>query len=245
MKSLTLKIRLIITLAVVVLVIGGIILLRQKPAWWQPEIQAKRYPHKHLPPSEWEPRAKLNADTYALHNGETLADVAVLRYGHQKYAGVIKLCNHIEDETHIEAGSNLHLPDMSAILAEEGVTKVAAGEVELILCSRAKYDKVVDQLLALRLHANGSYETPEPLKLELLEAADDLQTATENLKASKAGMSGVPKSMIGQLEQGMTGMRDLAWGNNADPNSYDIDMVQQRYALALAYAVIWAREGFK
>jgi len=245
MKSLNLKIPLIITIAVVVLVIGGIILLRQKPARLQPEIQAKRYPHKHLPPSEWEPRAKLNAVGYTLRKDETLAAIARQRYGHQKYSGVIKLCNRIEDETHIEVGSNLRLPDMSAILAEEGVTKVAAGEVELILCSRAKYDKVVDQLLALRVHANGSYETPEALKRELLEAADDLQTATENLKGSRPGVSGVRKSMIGQLEQVMTGMRDLAWGDNADPNAYDIDIVQQRYALALAYAVIWAREGFK
>lgn len=40
-------------------------------------------------------------------------------------------------------------------------------------------------------------------------------------------------------------MRDLAEGDHSDPNGYDIDIVQQKYAFALAYAIIWAREGFK
>lgn len=244
MKSLGLK-PLIISLGVGLFLIGGIILVHQKPSWWQPKLQPKRYPHSHLPSSEWEPTAKLDALTYILRKDETLAGVAALRYGHRNYYRVIKLYNHIEDEGHIEAGSVLRLPNISVILTEEGLSKVAAGEVELILCSRAKYDKVVGQLWALRVNADDSYVVPEVVKRELLEAADDLQQATERLKASKTGVSRVPGSMIGQLEQSMTGMRDLAWGEHADPNGYDIDLVQQRYALALAYSIIWAREGFK
>ena len=30
-----------------------------------------------------------------------------------------------------------------------------------------------------------------------------------------------------------------------DSYGYDIDMVQQRFALALTYAIMWARDGFK
>jgi hypothetical protein len=30
-----------------------------------------------------------------------------------------------------------------------------------------------------------------------------------------------------------------------DSYGYDIDMVQQRFALALTYSIIWARDGFK
>ena len=244
MKSDVFKASLIVSSAVGVLVIGGIILVRQKTASSQPKLHAEHYPHKHLASSEWEARAKLHSVAYTLRKDETLASVARLRYGHQNYFRVIKLYNHIEDENHIQSGLVLRLPDLSTILAEEGLMKVAAAEVELILCSRAKYDKVVDQLWALRVHADGSYAVPEGVKQELLEAADDLQQATERLKASKAGVSRVPGSMIGQLEQSMTGMRNLAWGEHADPNGYDIDMVQQRYALALAYAIVWAREGF-
>jgi len=182
---------------------------------------------------------------YTLRRDETVASFAALRYGHQYYYHVIKLYNHIEDEGHIETDSTLRLPDISVILSEEGFTKVAARELELILCSRAKYDKVVDRLWALRIQADSSYVIPEAVKLELLEAADDLQQATESLKASKAGVSRMPGRMIGQLEQSMTGMRDLARGEHSDPNGYDIDMVQQRYALALTYAIIWARAGFR
>lgn len=242
MKSLALKSSLVISFAVGLLIIGGIILVRQKQGRLQPTLQAKRYTHEHLAMSAWEPKAKLHADTYKLRNDETLASVAKLRYGHQNYAGVIKLYNHIEDELHLEAGTTLRVPDISAILAEEGVTKAIAAEVELILCSRAKYDNVKDKLGTLQAQVDGTYAVPEDVKRELREAADDLQQATVNLKATKAG--GVPKSMIGQLEQCMQLMRELALGH-LDSYGYDIDVVQQRYALALAYAIIWARVGFK
>jgi hypothetical protein len=84
---------------------------------------------------------------------------------------------------------------------------------------------------------------PQKIKQELLEAADDLQQATESLKRNKPGTTRPPAKMIGQLESAMNGMRQLAEGT-IDDNGYDIDMVQQRYGLALSYAIIWAREGF-
>lgn len=228
---------------VVFLVVFGTVTSCQKPATVQP--QPTRYPHEHLQTSALEPNAELRTVDYKLPNGETLAGVAKLRYGHQHYSSVIKLYNHLDDERQVAADHALRLPDMSAILAEEGLTKVAAHEMALILCSRAKYDKVVKQLWTLRVQANGNYQVPEDVRRELLEAADDLQQATESLKQLRPGVTGVPTRMIGQLEQSMNGMRDLAHGNHSDPNGYDIDMVQQRYALALTYAIVWARDGFK
>ena len=236
MKFLSWKSVVITSFALCLLVAGGLILFRQKRAIPRPEV--KRYPHEHLQTSALEPRAELHTIDYKLPNGETLSGVAKLRYGHRNYYRVIKVYNHLEDEAQVAADSPLRLPDMSAILAEEGVTKVAAQEVTLILCSRAKYDKVVDQLWTHR------GQLSEDIKRELREAADDLQQATESLKQTKPGVSGVPVKTIGQLEQAMFGMQDLANGY-FDRNGYDIDMVQQRYALALTYAIIWAREGFK
>ena len=77
----------------------------------------------------------------------------------------------------------------------------------------------------------------------MFEAADDLQQATESLKVIKPGVGGVPSRMIGQLEQCMNEMRGLT--EHLDSYGYDIDMVQQRFALALMYAITWARDGFK
>lgn len=105
MKSSALKVSLITGLALSVLVLGGIVLIRQKPAWLRHTPQAKRYPHEHLNTSEWEPKAKVDAVAYTLRSDETLASVAALRYGHQYYFHVIKLYNHIEDEGHIETDS--------------------------------------------------------------------------------------------------------------------------------------------
>lgn len=223
--------------------LGAVIVSCRKPATVQP--QSTRYPHEHLQNSALEPNAQLQTIDYKLRNDETLASVAKRRYGHQHYYPVIKLYNHLEDERQIAADYPIRLPEMAVILAEEGLTKVVAQELTLILCSRAKYDRVVKQLWALRTESTSNYQVPEDVRRELLEAADDLQQATESLKQIRPGVTGVPRHMIGQLEQNMLGMRELAQGEHSDPNGYDIDMIQQRYALAIAYAIVWAREGFK
>ena len=217
--------------------IGGVFGCRQKSETVQ---QFKRYPHEHLPASDFEPLAKLQTVEYKLREGETLASVARLRYGHQHYSRVIKLYNHIEDEAQVAANTTLRLPDISAILAEEGISKVVPQEVNLILCSRAKYDKILGQLKAF---PRDTQSVPDSLKQELFEAADDLQQATESLRVIKPGVNAVPLRTIGQLEQCMWGMRGLTEG--LDSYGYDIDMVQQRFTLALTYAIIWARDGFK
>lgn len=236
---------LIVIAAAAILVVVGILVIRRS-TWWKPKVQAERYLHQHLPASEWEPAATLTTDSYTLREGDTLASLARQRYGHQKYYGVIKLYNHIENETAVAAGATLRVPDISTILAEEGFTKVAAPEMELILCSRAKYDRVESQLWALRRDRplRERMVVPQKIKQELLEAADDLQQATESLKSNKPGTSQPPSKMIRQLEDAMWGMRELAEGAN-DGYGYDIDIVQQRYGLGLTYGIIWAREGFK
>lgn len=235
----------LVCLAASVLVVG-VFIVRRHPAWLRPKVQVKRYPHQHLPSSEWEAGAKLPAAPYTLREGETLAYVAKLRYGHQNYYHLIKLYNHIENEELVKAGTTLQLPDISNILAEEGFTKVAGAEAEMILCSRAKYDRVVRQLWELRDHADANgYTLPTGISQELFEAADDLDQATQHLQQSTTGVVRAPEKMIRQLEQCMGVMRNLAEGDHADPNGYDIDIVQQKYALALTYAIIWAREGFK
>jgi hypothetical protein len=243
MKLLSWKTGIVVSFALCFVVFGTVIVSCQKPAVVQP--QPKRYPHEHLQMPALEPNAQLHTVDYKLRDGETLANTARLRYGHQNYYRVIKLYNKLTDEHQIAADYTLRLPEMSVILAEEGLNKVAAQEVALILCSRAKYDRVVKQLWALRIDHNNNYQLPADVRQELLEAADDLQQATESLKQPRPGITGVPNHMIGQLEQSMFGMRDLAGGDHSDPNGYDIDMVQQRYALALSYAIIWARDGFK
>lgn len=227
-----------------ILVVGGILIIRRS-SWWKPKVQAKRYLHQHLPASEWEPAATLTTGSYTLREGDTLASIARLRYGHQNYSDVIKLHNHIEDPTAVAAGATLRVPDIATILTEEGFTKVAASEMELILCSRAKYNRVESQLRALRRDRplRERVVVPQKIKQELLEGADDLQQATESLKSNKPGTSQPPSKMIRQLEGAMWGMRELAEGAN-DGYGYDIDMVQQRYGLGLTYAIIWAREGF-
>jgi len=229
----------VLYLVLLQLVFGSVSCSRQQRATLQ---QLKHYPHEHLQASAFEPLDKLKTVEYKLREGETLASVARLRYGHQKYYSVIKLYNHIEDETQVAANQTLRLPDVSDILAEEGLTKVVQQEVNLILCSRAKYDRVLDQLRTLH-GLTGTDSIPENIKQELFEAADDLKQATESLKVLKPGVSAVPLRTIGQLEECMGQMWELT--EHLDSYGYDIDMVQQRFALALTYAIIWARDGFK
>jgi hypothetical protein len=213
------------------------------PPGQRPSSQARRYSHQHLPPSEYEPNDKLAASSYRLKKGDTLDEIATLRYGHRYYSNLIARYNHIENQDRVKEGVALKLPDLSDILAKEGFTKVARTETEMILCSRAKYDKVVNQLHEIS-RGSGARVVPEDIKLTLLESADDLDQAVAGLKANKPGVTRTPKSLIGKLGVNAASMRDMAAGV-FDGYGYDIDIVQQNYALALAYAIIWSREGFR
>ncbi len=231
--------------AVAILIVAGVLIAR-RISWSKPKVQAQRYLHKHLPSSEWEPAARFTDASRTLRQGETLANIARLRYGHQHYSDIIKLYNHIAEA--VPVGTSLRVPDISTILTEEGFARVAGPEMEMILCSRAKYDKIVDQLRAVKreppLHQGAvTAVMPQTIKQELSEAADDLQQATESLKTNKPGTIRPPAKMIGQLESAMRGMRQLAEGR-LDDYGYDIDLVQQRYALGLSNGIVWAREGF-
>ncbi len=210
--------------AAVIAIVFGILVVRRNQRL-KAAAKAERYLHQHLPSAEWEPTAKLTATDYTMREGDSLAKIATLRYGHQGYSSVIKLVNHIENAETVAVGATLRVPDISTILAEEGFTKVAAPEMELILCARAKYDKVKTQLWDLRHDRPAREQVPVPQKIkqELLEAADDLQQATESLKANKPSAVRPPVKMIGQLETAMRGIRELAKGSN-DGYGYDIDL---------------------
>jgi hypothetical protein len=155
------------------------------------------------------------------------------------------LFNHIDNEAAVPVGATLRLPDLAAVLTDEGLTRVAGSETEMILCARAKYAKVESQLWALPRDTPtpGRVTMPPNVKQELLEAADDLMQATEGLKQSKPGTVRPPARIIRQLEDAMSGLRSLGEGF-CDDNGYDIDIIQQRFGLGLTYGIIWAREGF-
>jgi hypothetical protein len=229
--------------AATILVVAGILIIRRS-SWLTPKVQAQRYLHRHLPSSEWEPKGGPTTGSYTMREGDSLASIATQRYGHQNY-GVIKLSNQIDNVHTVPTRTTFRLPDISTILTEEGFAKVAAAEMEMILCSRAKYERVKSQLWALRRdqRSGAQVAVPQTMRQELLEATDDLQQATESLKTKKPGTNRPPAKMIRQLEDAMTIMRGLAEGAN-DGYGYDIDIVQQRYGLALTYGIIWARDGF-
>lgn len=234
----------IITLALGAL-IAGVLLIQNNCSNRQVSPQTRRYPHVHVPRADYEAGPELNALSYTMDKGDTLERLATLRYDHPYYHRIIKLSNDIKDENNIEVGTHLRLPNLVDLLIESGFSEAAPSETELILCSRAKYKKVKSELWALRRDATGKgVIVPEDKRLALLEAASDLEEAIDRLKADKPGVSQAPRMMIGQLEKNAASLRELAEGAN-DGYGYDLDMVEQRYALALSYGIIWAREGFE
>ena len=233
-----------IAIAFAVVILAAVTFAIRRHSKPKPTLTA-RHIHQHLPPSEWEPASSLGT-AYSLREHDSLASIARQRYGNKRYFEVIKVYNQIENPETIPKGTTVRVPDISTILTEEGFTKVAAPEMEMILCSRAKFERVKDQLSELRNHVElgERVSLPPNVKQELLEAADDLQQATESLKRARPGVGAAPTKMIGQLESVMQIISELADGSN-DGYGYDIDIVQQRYALGLTNGIIWARDGFK
>src|SRR5688500_12176635 len=94
----------------------------------------KPYPHINAPRSEYAAGAKLSSYSHKLNEGDTLERVATLRYGHRYYGRLIELSNRIEDVNNVKVGRQLRLPNLIDLLTEEGFTKAAPAEAELILC---------------------------------------------------------------------------------------------------------------
>lgn len=245
MRLSTRKIVAVVTACTLGLIIASVLFVQHNSPKSHAPRQTRRYPHAHVSRAEYEAGAELSAHSYTLSEGDTLERIATLRYDHRYYDRIIRLSNHIEDKNSVRTGTRLRLPNLLDVLNEGGFTKVASSESELILCSRARYGKVKDRLSALRREAERDRViVPEENRLALLEAASDLEEAIDGLKANKPGVTRAPISMIGQLEQNAVSLRELAEGAN-DGYGYALDIVEQRYALALSYGILWAREGFK
>ena len=185
-------------------------------------------------------------DVYRLEADDTLRALSERRYGSPHYSKIVKIYNRVEDPKTLRPGDNIRIPELMAILEEEGLTRVMGSEVSGILNARSRYMAVEEQLWALRSGTRRGIvvEIPAEIEQALLRAAKEAETAAAGFGILKPGVRQVPRSLIGQLMQSATNLRRIATGWS-DGYGYDLDMVHQRLALAMYYGIIWARNGFE
>lgn len=183
---------------------------------------------------------------HAVEAGDTLWTISERRYGSRHYSKIIQLYNHIAEPSELHVGDEIKLPDLKAILADEGLTRLMGDEVDSVLAAKARYMDVERKLQDARRGARRgeTVEIPEDVREALLGAADELDKAAAGFGVEKPGVVKAPKSLIGQLTQTSGNLRRMATGWS-DGYGYDIDMVHQRLALAMRNGIIWARSGFE
>lgn len=201
-----------------------------------------------------QPRIQQKESFYRVRSGDTLENIAWQRYGNRCYMGLIAMHNEMEDSYRLVVGDTLRLPDLTAILAETGLTALVGAEMESILAAREAYVDVEHALWTIRQSAprvTGDPGTPRPVLdlpehvvASLVAASELLRSAARGLGQPRERVINPPHHLIGQLQKAADNLDRQARGIQ-DGYGYDMDMVHQRIALALRYAIIWAREGFQ
>jgi len=201
-----------------------------------------------------QPRISQDEPSYRVRAEDTLENISRRRYGNRCYMGLVAIHNELEDSHHLVAGDTLRLPDLATILAYENLTALVGAEMESILAAREAYIGVEPELRTIRRSVPripGDPGTPRPVLdlpehvvASLVTASELLRTAARKLGQSREGVGNPPHHLIGQLVNAADNLDRQARGIQ-DGYGYDMDLVHQRIALALEYAIIWSREGFE
>ena len=201
-----------------------------------------------------QPSIRAGEAFHRVKSGDTLESIVRQRYGNRCYMGLIAAHNGLVDSRLLVVGDTLRLPDLAVILAQEGLTPLVGAEMKSILAARETYAGVQLELWTIRRNAlriagdpgtpRPTLDLPEHVVASIVAASGQLRSAARGLRQPREGIINPPHHLIGQLEKAAENLDPQSQGIQ-DGYGYDIDMIHQRIALALKYAIIWAEEGFR
>lgn len=180
-----------------------------------------------------------------MRSDESFRDVAEKYYGNHHYSMVIVLVNEITDPFGVEPGTEIRVPRLDAILAEEGVSTIMPYEVHTMLKARASYMEVEEQLRSLGKRTGSGYvRVPEDVQAVLREAAGDMWDVAMALRVVKPQVKIIPNRAIGQLKAISFQLNRISYGA-LDSFGHDLDSIHQHLAWAICNSIVWARNGYQ
>ena len=183
---------------------------------------------------------------YEVRRGDTFMSIAKFFYSSEHYYILLMLHNRIERPENLKAGESIRAPEFKTIFEGEPLNDFFGDEVKLILTAREKYIAVEKRLWELHSAdwSKRTVEMSDEIVTALEEAAECIETAYNGFGREKPEVVYQPRGLLSQQRSLADNLRGLAGGAN-DGYGYDLDMVHQRLALALAYGIKWGRSGFK
>ena len=181
--------------------------------------------------------------SYTIENGDTLGAVAGKRYGHAGYWRLISAYNDI-DANRLKIGQVVQTPSLAFALKHNEVNKVIGKEVEAILAAREVFLKHEETLASLGKDAGETVKVSEEISKDLTDAAKKIETARIALFEKREGVTKSPSSMAGQLKTVSNLYGEIAAGKGPK-FSYKLERVHIHFGNAVAYSILWARDGYK
>jgi len=177
--------------------------------------------------------------------GMTLDQIATDRYGNRKFSILLARFNQIDPRS-IRAGEIIRTPSLPIIFEEVGLIPEYRAALGGIFSVLDEYQVLLREYEPLRREAGGYRDEgrltlPRDLEVGFLALADSLSLSARMIELQSERGGNVPRLTIGQLKNAEVWLRKLASGQ-VDGYGYDVDLVFQHLALALANAVAWSRE---
>ncbi len=185
------------------------------------------------------------ATEWTIVRGMTLDQIATASYGHRAFSRMVALYNEV-DPRRIPAGAKIKTPPLSDMFKELGLIPEYQDGLTGIFDVLSGYGDLLVGYRAFRQGAGGNVRAgqrdlgPE-MAARFNELADALGRSARQIASRSRQQGNVPTMFLGQVQDAEGLLRLLATGH-MDGYGYDVDMVFQRLAHALANAVAWSRE---
>lgn len=227
-----------------VILIAFLVACNESPKTTEKEISIKVDSNTTTPTNPIDtPVVKIINDTTPTHvfaKGETLWDLARTYYGNRHYSAIMKIYNQIDNESNIEPGTLIKIPELPVLLKDTSLNlyPFMAAEMDQIMEARKLYMLHEKQLIAIRKEQEMKrpLDLPQAMITDLNKASALIDKAVKELKAKNSTSDN--SKMLGQLKNASSIMKNLATGNHDGPYGYDVDMVHQRLIHGLKNAIV-------
>lgn len=174
--------------------------------------------------------------TYTITSGDRLYNIARKHFGSGHYGEYLAAYNEI-DPSKLRIGQLIAMPEMDQAFNAAGLYPLMSEECAMILKARTDFLSLEPQLKAVA----GKPISAET-KQQLLDCRKLVLDTMRALGREKAGIREAPQSVQVQLRSCAENLNRLAKGSYA---SKHIARVHQRLGYAIAYTIVWARNGYE
>lgn len=188
--------------------------------------------------------ADIHKTVWRVSKNLPLNGIAEMAYGHHSYKRMISKYNRLFYKRTVRKGQIIiYTPRLPDLFQKIGLIPRYKQAFQRIFYVIEEYRAILPEYKQLRTKletTKGKIALPASISERLTLFASMLEQTINDFK-QMTRKKRTPKKMLAQLNSAAALLNRMAKGN-VDGYGYDMDMVEQRIAYALANAVVWARK---